>query len=120
MNLQKERLKDLILSADVSLFGTDKSFADVYADYLLENGVIVPPCKVGDKVYFILEDVLEDTGFYVSDAHIITEVGFRGFWTSGHIPAENDMSCFEFWEALNKTAFLSKEGAEKAFAEKRV
>ena len=23
------------------------------ADYLLENGVIVPPCKVGDAVYFI-------------------------------------------------------------------
>ena len=22
------------------------------ADYLLEKGVIVPPCKVGDKVYF--------------------------------------------------------------------
>ena len=24
------------------------------ADYLLANGVIVPPCKVGDKVYLIL------------------------------------------------------------------
>ena len=23
------------------------------ADYLLENGVIVPPCKVGDVVYFV-------------------------------------------------------------------
>ena len=23
-----------------------------YADYLLANGVVVPPCKVGDKVYF--------------------------------------------------------------------
>ena len=26
-------------------------FADKFADYLLSNGVIVPPCKVGDKVY---------------------------------------------------------------------
>ena len=25
------------------------------ADYLLANGVIVPPCKVGDKVYYIHE-----------------------------------------------------------------
>lgn len=23
----------------------------IYADHLLENGVIVPPCKVGDKMY---------------------------------------------------------------------
>ena len=23
------------------------------AEYLLENGVIVPPCKIGDKVYYI-------------------------------------------------------------------
>ena len=47
----KERLKDLILSADMTLFGTDKSFAEVYADHLLDNGVIVLPCKVGDTVY---------------------------------------------------------------------
>ena len=25
----------------------------IFADYLLENGVIVPPCKVGDKVWEI-------------------------------------------------------------------
>ena len=25
----------------------------IVADYLLENGVIVPPCKVGDKVYWV-------------------------------------------------------------------
>ena len=25
---------------------------DYFADYLIENGVIVPPCKVGDTVYF--------------------------------------------------------------------
>ena len=26
---------------------------EINADYLLENGVIVPPCKVGDVVYRI-------------------------------------------------------------------
>jgi hypothetical protein len=25
----------------------------IYADHLLANGVIVPPCKVGDKVFYI-------------------------------------------------------------------
>ena len=46
---ERERLIDLILSADISLFGTDKSFAEVYADYLLANGVIVLPLKLDDE-----------------------------------------------------------------------
>ena len=50
---ERERLIDLIQSADISLFGTDKSFAEVYADYLLENGIIVPPVMVGQTVYGI-------------------------------------------------------------------
>ena len=29
------------------------NLAEVIADYLLDNGVIVPPCKVGDMVYRI-------------------------------------------------------------------
>ena len=28
------------------------------ADYLLDNGVIVPPCKVGDTVYNVLPSTL--------------------------------------------------------------
>ena len=34
-------------------WGDDKCFIFQEADYLLENGVIVPPCKVGDTVYYI-------------------------------------------------------------------
>jgi hypothetical protein len=30
-----------------------QSIYEVEADYLLDNGVIVPPCKVGDKVYVL-------------------------------------------------------------------
>ena len=33
----------------------DSHYTDSLADYLIENGVIVPPCKVGDKVYDISE-----------------------------------------------------------------
>lgn len=49
----KDKLKDLIISADIACFGTDKPYAEVYADYLLKHGVIVPPCNVGDTVYQI-------------------------------------------------------------------
>lgn len=49
----RERLVDLIISADISLFGSDKPYAEAYADFLIENGVILPPCKIGDVVYII-------------------------------------------------------------------
>ena len=50
-NEMRDRLIDLIKSADISLFGTDKSFAEVYADHLIASGVILLPCKIGDIVY---------------------------------------------------------------------
>jgi hypothetical protein len=30
---------------------TAEDVATVYADYLIANGVIAPPCKAGDKIY---------------------------------------------------------------------
>lgn len=31
----------------------DSRYTENLADYLLKNGVIVPPCKVGDTVYAV-------------------------------------------------------------------
>jgi hypothetical protein len=45
---ERERLIELLWGAIPS-----KKDAEDTADYLLENGVIVPPCKVGDVVYVI-------------------------------------------------------------------
>lgn len=50
--------------------------AEVVADFLLDNGVIVPPCKVGDTVYEILYDydnsikIIEDTVTGISKKEI--------------------------------------------------
>ena len=41
---QRERLVELI---QASVNGCARNWAEVIADYLLANGVIVPPCKVG-------------------------------------------------------------------------
>jgi hypothetical protein len=40
----REALIDLIVSADISLFGTDKCYAEVYADHLIANGVTLNVC----------------------------------------------------------------------------
>ena len=49
----RERLIDLMIEAKRTEPETG-SFTDYLADYLLEHGVIVLPCKVGDTVYRIL------------------------------------------------------------------
>lgn len=49
---QRKRLIELMIEAKKA-DTDDIPFSDFLADYLLANGVIVPPCKVGDTVYFI-------------------------------------------------------------------
>ena len=55
-NDERDKLIDLIVSADISLFGTDEPFAEVYADHLIANDIIVPPCKIGETLYLIQVD----------------------------------------------------------------
>ena len=54
----RERLIELIRKAKKNTKGAscDLEREMLFADFLLENGVIVPPCKVGDTVYIILID----------------------------------------------------------------
>ena len=70
------------------------------ADYLLKNGVIVPPCKVGDKVYCIRT--------WPSGRKTIHPFGAPDWdWIMEHL---ND---------FGKTVFLTREEAEKALAERQ-
>ena len=106
---ERERLIDLIQSADISLFGTDKSFAEVYADYLLANGVIVPPVMSGQKVYLLrslMNDVIEGevTGLKTTEFSKYAVVFLIDDNRYTEIP----------FVAYDKTVFLTKEEAEKA------
>lgn len=78
-----------------------------------DGRLVVLPCKVGDNVYFLLQEL--DGEWYVSSPHRITEIGTRGFWTSA-FPLEkpNAMDDFTSWGEFGKTVFLTKEEAEKA------
>lgn len=53
---ERERLRKLI---DVFIDNEDYKSEDL-ADYLLENGVMVPPCKIGDMVYILFDDEIEE------------------------------------------------------------
>ena len=49
----KERLIRLLQNAPSDFEGNRN--IETLADYLLANGVIIPPCKVGDDIYYINE-----------------------------------------------------------------
>ncbi len=57
MDDMREKLAELIRKANTAMWG--KTISDrqtesrFIADYLIENGVILPPCKVGEVVYDI-------------------------------------------------------------------
>ena len=84
----------------------------VIADHLLANGVILPPCKVGDKLFRIIKltnsvhkpfvptlpDTVEPYGIFYK--------GLMG--ECRRIPFED----------FGKTVFLTREEAEKALREK--
>lgn len=110
----RERLIELL---DQNCGYVQEQKAETLADYLLENGVIVPPCKVGDIVYQV-------TGNFISEFRVrCIEIGvssgqhsliilhtelLSGIATTGEVLWAND---------FGKTVFLTRKEAEKALKE---
>ena len=94
-----------------------EDFDEWLADELLAKGYILPPCKVGDKVYKISRNKVKEC-----------EVVFIG------ISADEKCSYFNFvenyadgtfyksysmvFDVIGKTVFLTKEEAERALKER--
>lgn len=95
----------------------ENCFAERYADYLIANGVIVPPCKFGQTVYRI---VTMGTGV------TFKKVGFNTYrekkQTIKHfircvtVTKNNFFDVIENW---GKTAFLTREEAEAMLKERK-
>ena len=100
----RDRLIELLSKPIYPKIGADP--AEVVADYLLDNGVIVPPCKVGDTLYYPYNygnRVLATTvNRIVTDVNEWLDTGI------GFIPFEN----------IGKTVFLTREEAERALKER--
>ena len=115
---KREKLVNLIKVSLNENIGKSCWLAETIADYLLENGVIVPPCKVGDTVYF------DAIGYHDSaeiDGIHIDAQGMHFTWVQYDVGVD----ITELWdegefdiEEIGKTVFLTKEEAEKALAER--
>lgn len=108
--VERKRLVKLIEEAGE---GCAENWARVIADYLLDNGVIVPPCKVDDTIYKIFRDRVVgpyEIRLLEVDSGVLDESGM-------HFVDNRD--CWVFFEEFGKTVFLSKAEAEYALKNRR-
>lgn len=117
---ERERLVELLMQGDIAASKQGvfnccmcKREAEILADYLLSNGVIVPPVQVGATVYCTdsyrhLIKPLEIIGFEVDYTKRICKYYCSGgdYTPAWFNPAE-----------IGKTVFLTREEAEKALKE---
>lgn len=91
---------------------------DVLADYLIVNGVIVPPCKVGDLVYVIRRKEKRNKGGYwnaicFTKKVMQTAIKDRTAYIDFKRATKTDFSL------IGNTVFLTREEAEKALEGKK-
>lgn len=117
----RDRLIELIRSVPKINFpigsraqGKTYQTAANFADHLLANGVIVPPCKVGTVVYVLRSQTSNGKNLYLREERIdhYRTFGERSFmcFESGRLSVSSDQ-----WD---RDVFLTPEEAEKALAER--
>jgi hypothetical protein len=83
------------------------------ADHLIANGVIVPPCKVGDTVY----EFFDVRGFYNISELVVENIVVGINPSKCQIYCRTKMSGSKdvfYQDSFGKTLFFTKEEAEQA------
>lgn len=117
---ERERLIELLEDYTEGLSARDlhkADFSEKFADYLLANGVIIPPCKVGDVVYVLITS--HTSQGYIDKSEITGLIFGRNHDTLQFL----DGSIYTIWdkkyeEHFGKTVFLTNEEAEVALNKK--
>lgn len=102
----RDRLIELLRKRGVTFRTCD------IADYLLNNGVIVPPVKVGDKVYKITRNKVKECEVIfigISADEKCSHFNFVEYYADGTFYKSYSM----VFDVIGKTVFLTKEEAEK-------
>lgn len=123
----KDRLRDLIINTPRinncvgRKQGRGIMTAEHIADHLLANGVIVPPCKVGDTVFMPWEYKGVAGIAALTVTHVITD------HVHSYIRTDLESDCAEYMQKYNygrfdfrqfgKDIFASNKEAEKALEE---
>ena len=86
-------------------------WAEHFADHLIANGVVVPPCKVGQTVWFIRKSGLRNELIETTVEKIISKKG--GIFLKLACNSMYETSC----NSIGKTVFLTKDQAEQKLKE---
>lgn len=120
----KERLIELLMQGEIEADKQDfcncyvsRDKAECVADFLLANGVIVPPCKVGDVVYLVRRNHIE-----ICEVETI-HIALRGYiqvrpFTQAWIGNQKTV-CRVAMSSWDKTLFATGKEAETALAKMR-
>jgi hypothetical protein len=115
--VDRDRLIELILKSEIlcDTCGENSNTycAEALADYLLANGVIVPPCKVGDKIYMLV--TRKTTSFEYPNGKMKRVENQHTFIKETYL---TKLNFFKVIDSFSKTVFLTKEEAEQALAER--
>lgn len=117
---ERDRLIELIeREIDVKNAGIN---AEWLADYLLANGVIVPPVKVSDTVYYIIDGFIEPCTVKIIFLSDYTDKdGNCSHMAEIHFDREDCpyVSTGIYFTGIGKTVFLTRKEAEKALKERK-
>lgn len=128
----RERLIELFKQADekageyirendhMDFIPTKDELAGVYADHFLANGVIVPPCKVGQTVFFYtcVCDKEGEEKFDILEGELISfSLQKEGLWA--YCRYKCGLTYWHLIEDFGKCLFLTREEAEKALKEEK-
>lgn len=119
--MNKERLIELIQEADKKglIFYRDNEAALNFANFILNDGWIRPPCKVGDRVYMVIHDKRTKKPL---------ECNVIGFWYTNHedcctihlsryVDGKFDSTFSVRFTDIGKTVFFTKKEAEAKLKE---
>ena len=112
----RDRLIELQCLAYDTFSGGKTSFEHT-ADVLLANGVVVPPCKVGDTVYVINEREVEETAVFSMKIESVDSgwvVFLKARVTDYAIKSKDGYASVFKTFIFGKTVFLTREEAERA------
>ena len=117
----RERLIDLIREAKkhTKNANSDLERNMIFADYFLEHGVIVLPCKVGDTVWWVTEIV--DENCEEKPDILLGEIASFSVQKEGLWAFCRYVNGLTFWHLVSdigKTVFLTREEAERALKER--
>lgn len=119
----RDRLIGIVKSSLMMHIGKSCNLAENIVDDLLNENVIVPPCKVGDTVYIpwhwnnksgIAFAEVEEIKNYDSNNHYMFLIDLQ----SDDEEFNQSFGGWKIGESIGKTVFLTREEAEQALKER--